>query len=67
MDPVEIIKLVWPLLVFQIAFQLYALFDLYVIKKKMTKNMSVVAWTIIIVVGEIVGPALYFLFGRSEI
>lgn len=66
-DAIEIIKIVWPILIFQIAFQAYALFDLFAMKKKKTKNLSVIAWTLIIVLGEIVGPALYFLFGRSEI
>ncbi|HPF31119.1 MAG TPA: PLDc N-terminal domain-containing protein [Candidatus Saccharibacteria bacterium] len=67
MEPLEILRLLWPLIAFQIAFQAYALFDLFKFKKKKTRNLSVIHWTIIIIVGEIVGPALYFLFGRSEI
>ncbi|MDD3035696.1 MAG: PLDc N-terminal domain-containing protein [Candidatus Saccharimonadaceae bacterium] len=67
MDVFEIIKLIWPLLVFQVAFQIYALYDLFAVKKKKTRNLSAVVWAAIIIIGEIVGPAIYFLFGRSEI
>lgn len=66
MDPIEILKTVWPILVLQITFQIYALIDLFVIKKKKTKNLSVILWIFIIIAGEIIGPALYFTIGRSE-
>lgn len=66
MKVAEILSIIWPLILIQIAFQVYALVDLIAIKKKKTKNLSVVIWGIIIVLGEIVGPALYFIFGRSE-
>ncbi|MGE5327829.1 MAG: PLDc N-terminal domain-containing protein [Thiobacillus sp.] len=63
---IEILKIVWPLIVLQLAFQIYALVDLFVKKKGKTKNLTKAVWTLIIVVGEILGPALYFLIGRSE-
>lgn len=66
MDTIKIISLIWPIIALQFAFQIYAIIDLFVIKKKKTKNLSVVLWTLIIIVGEIVGPALYFIIGRSE-
>jgi len=66
MDIQQIIQLVWPLILIQIVFQIYALVDLIVIKKRKTKNLSITIWAIIILIGEIVGPALYFILGRSE-
>ncbi len=64
MDIVEILKLVWPLIVIQIALQAYAIYDL--VKRKKTRNLNPIIWGIIIIVGEIIGPAVYFMLGRSE-
>jgi len=64
MNLTEILRLVWPLIVIQLAFQIYALVDLF--RKNKTRNLSVLVWAIIIILGEIVGPAAYFLVGRSE-
>lgn len=66
MDAIELIKLIWPIIVLQLAFQIYALIDLFKIKKGTTKNLSSVIWAIIIVLGEIAGPALYFIIGRND-
>jgi hypothetical protein len=66
MKLVEILKVIWPLIAIQLAFQIYALIDLFKIKKGKTKNLSGVIWAIIIVVGEIIGAAIYFILGRSE-
>ncbi len=66
MDAIELIKLIWPIIVLQLAFQIYALIDLFKIKKGTTKNLSAIIWAIIIVFGEIAGPALYFIIGRND-
>ena len=66
MDTQQLLTLIWPLILVQLAFQAYALYDLVVKKQKKTKNLSVVLWVLIIVFGEVVGAALYFLIGRSE-
>lgn len=66
MNATDIISVIWPLIVIQLAFQIYALIDLFKIKKSKTKNLSPVLWAVIIVLGEIIGAALYFLLGRSE-
>jgi hypothetical protein len=63
-DISSILKLVWPILVLQVGFQIYALVHLFKIKK--TKNLSVPVWAIIIIVGEILGPAAYFLVGKAD-
>ena len=66
MDIQQIIQIIWPLIIIQVLFQIYALIDLIVTKKRQTKSMTPVIWIIIIVLGEIIGPALYFTLGRSE-
>ena len=63
-NALDIIKLIWPVILIQLAVQIYALVD--VLKKNKTKNLSVGAWVAIILLGEIVGPILYFVMGRSE-
>lgn len=66
MNIFELLQLIWPVILIQFAFQIYALIDLFKVKKNKTKNLSPIIWTIIIVLGEMVGPALYFIIGRSE-
>jgi len=62
----EILQIIWPLILIQVAFQIYALIDLFKTKKGKTKNLSPTIWAIIIILGEIAGPAIYLIFGRSE-
>lgn len=63
---IDILQIVWPLILLQLIFQIYALYDLFKIKSSKTKNLTSIIWAIIIVFGEILGPALYFVLGRSE-
>ncbi len=63
---IDLLKIVWPLIVVQLSFQIYALYDLFKVKSGKTKNLTAVIWCVIIILGEIVGPAIYFLVGRSE-
>lgn len=63
---VDILKIVWPLLILQLFFQIYALYDLFKKRSGKTKNLNAPIWAAIIVVGEIFGPAFYFLIGRIE-
>lgn len=60
----EIIKLIWPIIVIQLALQIYCVVD--VVKKKKTKNLSTTAWILIILLGEILGGIVYLLYGRAE-
>lgn len=60
----DLLKLIWPLIVLQFGVQIYAILD--VVKKNKTRNLSVPAWIVIIVLTEIVGPIIYFVYGRSE-
>lgn len=61
---INILKIAWPLIVIQLGLQIYAIVD--VIRRKKTKNLSPLIWIIIILFGEILGPILYLLFGRTE-
>lgn len=63
-DMPEIIKLVWPLILIQVGLQIYALID--VLRKGKTKTLNSAVWIIIIIIGEILGPIAYLIFGRSE-
>lgn len=60
----EIVKLIWPIVVLQLILQISAVVD--VLKKKKTRNLSMPIWIVIIVLGEILGPIVYFLVGRNE-
>lgn len=64
MDVKQILMLIIPIIIIQLGVQIWALVDL--LKKKKTKNLSVLAWGLIIVFGEIIGSVLYFVVGRSE-
>lgn len=60
----EILKFVWPIIVIQLGLQIYTLVD--IARKKRTKSLTIPIWVIIIIIGEILGPVLYLLFGSSE-
>lgn len=64
MQGLEIIKLVWPLIVLQLAVQIYALVD--IVKRGKTKNLNIPIWLVIIILGEIIGSLIYFLIGRAD-
>jgi hypothetical protein len=60
----NIIKLAWPLLLLQIGLQIYAIYD--ILKNKNTKHFQYGIWLVIVILGEIVGPIIYFVVGKSE-
>jgi hypothetical protein len=60
----NILSIIWPLIILEIALLGFALYDL--VKKGKTKNLSILIWILIIVFINIFGPIAYFLFGRSE-
>ncbi len=64
MNILEILTLVWPLILLQLGFQVYALVDLARTKK--TKNLTPVIWVLIIIFGEIAGPIAYLLVGKVQ-
>lgn len=61
---IELVKSLWPIIVVQLVLQVYALVD--VSQKRKTRNLSVLAWVMIILFGEIFGAIAYLLVGRAE-
>ena len=59
----ENFMLLLPILLVQIGLQVYAIVDL--VKREHTKGPKWM-WVIIIIVGEMLGPVAYLLFGRQE-
>jgi hypothetical protein len=52
-----------PVILLQLALMVFALIDL--IRREKTRGPKWL-WAIIIVLGELIGPILYLLFGREE-
>jgi len=56
--------LIIPLVVIQLGLMVFALRDL--IKREKVKGGNKVVWTLIIVLGELIGPVVYLIFGRED-
>ena len=64
MDPALIVAIVLPILAIQIALIVVALRDLTRPERRVRGGNKVV-WALVIVLFELVGPALYFFVGRE--
>jgi len=67
----EVIDLIIQLLPFLtplalISFGLLAFVIIDIIRKKNTKTLTPVAWLIIAILIDMIGPVLYIIFGRSD-
>ena len=60
----DIIKIVWPLIIFQLLLMVWALIDLA--KRKTVKSLPKWAWVLIIIFVNTFGPIIYLVFGRGE-
>jgi len=60
---IELLPYLIPLIVLQIAFMVVALVDLA--RRERTRGPKWV-WVLVIVLGELLGPVVYLLFGREE-
>lgn len=64
----DALKQYWPFLipvaVLELGLMLAAL--IHLIRRKKTRTLNVGIWAVVIIVVEIIGPVLYFLFGREE-
>ena len=65
MEVQTIIAIAAPLILLQVVLMVLALRDL-VRPERMVKGSNKLVWGLIIVLGELFGPILYFLFGRQE-
>jgi hypothetical protein len=61
----EILPLLIPLIVVQLALMAFGLFDLARPERRV-KGGSKLVWGLVIVFGQLLGPLVYFLFGREE-
>ncbi len=62
MSTSTIILILLPIIVLQIALQVYALYDLW---KNRSAHENVWIWVVVIVVLEMLGPLVYFILGRK--
>jgi len=63
MNTLDIVKLLLPLIIFQLALMAFCLFRL---KKDKVRYLPKWGWAIIIILGEIMGPIIYLLIGRER-
>jgi hypothetical protein len=61
----DLIALVVPLIVLQVALLLVAIYDLTRPDRRVRGDNKVV-WAVVIVALQLLGPLAYFLFGREE-
>jgi hypothetical protein len=62
----EALPFLIPLIILQLVLLALGLYDL-TRPERQVKGGSKLVWGIIIVVGELIGPIVYFLFGREDV
>ncbi len=62
-DLAKILPLLIPILIIQLGLQISALIDLY---RQPSVRGPKWAWVLIIILGELLGPILYYFIGRKE-
>ncbi|MFT8889074.1 MAG: PLDc N-terminal domain-containing protein [Ethanoligenens sp.] len=62
------LKVYWPFILPLAAVQLVLMLTalIHLIRHRKTRTLNVPVWAVIIVLGEIVGPILYLVFGRED-
>ena len=61
---VKWIPLLLPLIIIQLGLWIFALID--IARKRKTRNLNPIIWILIICFVNMIGPILYFVFGRSD-
>ena len=61
---VEYLPFIIPVFLLQLILMIVALVDL--IRREKTRGLPKWAWAIIIILGELLGPIIYLIFGREE-
>jgi hypothetical protein len=59
----EFLPYIIPLVLLQLTLMIVALLDL--IRREKTKGQKWV-WALVIILGELIGPIIYFIFGRED-
>jgi len=60
----ELLPFIIPLVLLQLTLMIVALVDLT--RREKTRGLPKWAWALVIVLGELIGPIVYFIFGREE-
>lgn len=67
MIPKELILALLPILIIQVALQVFCIIDIYRRKKYLNpNNLNVWVWLLVILVCGVLGSIAYLLFGRRE-
>ena len=64
METQELLTILAPIIVIQVALQIFALYDIY--KRQGAKDDRTLLWVIVVLVFNFVGIILYFALGRKE-
>jgi hypothetical protein len=60
----EFLPYIIPIVLLQLTLMIIALVDL--IRREKTRLLPKWAWAIVIILGELIGPIVYLIFGREE-
>jgi hypothetical protein len=60
----EFLPYIIPLVLLQLTLMIVAMVDL--IRREKTRYLPKWAWAIIIILGELIGPIIYFILGRED-
>jgi hypothetical protein len=60
----ELLPFIIPLVLLQLTLMIVALVDL--VRREKTRGLPKWAWALVIMLGELIGPIVYFIFGREE-
>jgi hypothetical protein len=61
---IRLLPLILPLILLQLILMIIALVDIS--KREKLRWLPKWAWIIIVIIGEMIGPIIYFIFGREE-
>ena len=61
---VDILPFLIPVFIIELSLLIFALVDL--LKREFMENNTRIIWAIVIVLFGIIGPIIYFIFGRGE-
>ena len=53
-----------PLIILELALLIFALVDL--LKREKVRGDNKIVWALVIIIVNIIGPVIYFIFGRAE-
>ncbi|MHB1419085.1 MAG: PLD nuclease N-terminal domain-containing protein [Bacillota bacterium] len=65
MDTKELLIALWPLLAFQVILAICALISIS--RRGETKKLPKIAWILIVIIVNSIGPILYFILGKGEL